>query len=307
MERKVNYALVGLFVIALGAAWLVISLWLTLGDFRTQYTTYHVYMDESVSGLYMDAPVKYRGVEIGKVREIKLNPRTTDQVQLTLAIESSVPIKTDTIAVLTVQGLTGIAFVDLTGGSLDAPLLAAQQGEEFPVITSGPSFFSRLDMSGTELIANLNVLTNRLVSMLDADGRESLRGILVNIRDITGAVASRKADLEQSVVNARLMLAQVDTTARAFEDTAAKVISAVDTVDDMAGKISATTEVITEYVHGSGTGIQDFTQQTLPELGALVSELRELTQSLNGISRKLEEDPRILLFGHELVAPGPGE
>lgn len=307
MERKVNYALVGLFVIALGAAWLVISLWLTLGDFRTQYTTYHVYMDESVSGLYMDAPVKYRGVEIGKVREIKLNPRTTDQVQLTLAIESSVPIKTDTIAVLTVQGLTGIAFVDLTGGSLDAPLLAAQQGEEFPVITSGPSFFSRLDMSGTELIANLNVLTNRLVSMLDADGRESLRGILVNIRDITGAVASRKADLEQSVVNARLMLAQVDTTARAFEDTAAKVISAVDTVDDMARKISATTEVITEYVHGSGTGIQDFTQQTLPELGALISELRELTQSLNGISRKLEEDPRILLFGHELVAPGPGE
>ncbi|MGB5338065.1 MAG: MlaD family protein [Gammaproteobacteria bacterium] len=307
MERKVNYALVGLFVIALGAAWLVISLWLTLGDFRTQYTTYHVYMDESVSGLYMDAPVKYRGVEIGKVREIKLNPRVPDQVQLTLAIESSVPIKADTIAVLTVQGLTGIAFVDLTGGSLDAPLLAAQQGEEFPVIKSGPSFFSRLDMSGTELIANLNVLTNRLVSMLDADGRESLRGILVNIRDITGAVASRKADLEQSVVNARLMLAQVDTTARAFEDTAAKVMSAVDTVDDMAGKISATTEVITEYVHGSGTGIQDFTQQTLPELGALVSELRELTQSLNGISRKLEEDPRILLFGHELVAPGPGE
>jgi phospholipid/cholesterol/gamma-HCH transport system substrate-binding protein len=307
MERKVNYALVGLFVIALGAAWLVISLWLTLGDFRTQYTTYHVYMDESVSGLYMDAPVKYRGVEIGKVREIKLNPRVPDQVQLTLAIESSVPIKADTIAVLTVQGLTGIAFVDLTGGSLDAPLLAAQQGEEFPVITSGPSFFSRLDMSGTELIANLNVLTNRLVSMLDADGRESLRGILVNIRDITGAVASRKADLEQSVVNARLMLAQVDTTARAFEDTAAKVMSAVDTVDDMAGKISATTEVITEYVHGSGTGIQDFTQQTLPELGALISELRELTQSLNGISRKLEEDPRILLFGHELVAPGPGE
>lgn len=307
MERKVNYALVGLFVIALGAAWLVISLWLTLGDFRTQYTTYHVYMDESVSGLYMDAPVKYRGVEIGKVREIKLNPRVPNQVQLTLAIESSVPIKMDTIAVLTVQGLTGIAFVDLTGGSLEVPLLAAQQGEEFPVIKSGPSFFSRLDMSGTELIANLNVLTNRLVSMLDADGRESLRGILVNIRDITGAVASRKADLEQSVVNARLMLAQVDTTARAFEDTAAKATSAVDTVDEMARKISATTEVITDYVHGSGTGIQDFTQQTLPELGALISELRELTQSLNGISRKLEEDPRILLFGRELEAPGPGE
>jgi len=307
MERKVNYALVGLFVILLGAAWLVISLWLTLGDFRTQYTTYHVYMDESVSGLYLDAPVKYRGVEIGKVRDIKLNPQVPNQVQLTLAIEYSVPIKEDTIAVLTVQGLTGIAFVDLTGGSLDAPMLTAQQGEEFPVIGSGPSFFSRLDMSGTELIANLNVLANRLGNVLDADGRQALRDLLVNFRDVTGAFANRKAELEQSVVNSANMLAQVDSTARAFEDMAARATATVDTVEETARKISATSDTINEYVQGSGTGIQDFTQQTLPALGSLVSELRQLTQILNGISRKLEEDPRILLFGRDLEAPGPGE
>lgn len=307
MERKVNFALVGLFVIMLGAAWLVISLWLALGDFRTQYTTYHVYMVESVSGLYLDAPVKYRGVEIGKVSDIELDPRVPDQVQLTLGIESSVPIKEDTIAVLTVQGLTGIAFVDLTGGSLDAPLLAAKEGEEFPVIESGPSFFSRLDMSGTELIANVNVLANRLGSVLDTDGVQTLRDLLVNIRDITGAVAERKAELEQSVVNAEQMLAQVDSTARAFEDMATKVTATADTVEGMARNFSTTSETINEYVQGSGTGIQDFTQQTLPELGALVSELRQLTQILNGISRKLEEDPRILLFGRDLEAPGPGE
>ena len=125
MEKKINYAMVGLFVIVLGATWLAISLWLALGDFSTQYTTYRVYMNESVSGLYLDAPVKYRGVEIGKVNNIKLNPGEPGQVQLTLDIESSVPIKADTIAVLTVQGMTGIAFVDLTGGSLDSPQLEA--------------------------------------------------------------------------------------------------------------------------------------------------------------------------------------
>ena len=90
MERQVNYAVVGLFVILLGAAWLAISLWLALGDFGTNYTRYHVFMNESVSGLHLDAPVKYRGVEIGRVRDIGLNPLVPEQVQLTLDIEADV-------------------------------------------------------------------------------------------------------------------------------------------------------------------------------------------------------------------------
>jgi len=123
MEKKINHAMVGVFVIALGATWLAISLWLALGDFSTPYITYRVNMDESVSGLYLEAPVKYRGVEIGKVASIELNPAVPSQVQLLLDIELDVPIKEDTIAVLAVQGITGIAFVDLMGGSLSSPPL----------------------------------------------------------------------------------------------------------------------------------------------------------------------------------------
>jgi len=307
MEKKINYAMVGLFVIVLGATWLAISLWLALGDFSTQYTSYHVYMNESVSGLYLDAPVKYRGVEIGKVRNIKLNPTVPGQVQLTLDIESDVPIKEDTIAVLTVQGMTGIAFVDLTGGSLASAPLEAKDDQFYPVIQTGPSFFSRLDMSGTKLIANLNILANALARVLDAEGTQSLREILDNINSITAAFASKQAELEQGIVSAsRLLengavaseqlvpvLSQLDATARSFED--------------MAETVSKAGENINRSVVNSGAGVQQFSQQTLPELGALISELRRLADTLQGIGQNLEDDPRVLLYGRDLEMPGPGE
>ena len=101
-------------------------LWLSSGGaYRKAYDTYQAYMSESVSGLSLDAPVRYRGVEVGRVRKIALAPENIEQVQLTLDIERGTPVKEDTVAVLRVQGLTGIAYVELSGGQ---PRLAAARG-----------------------------------------------------------------------------------------------------------------------------------------------------------------------------------
>lgn len=307
MQRQINYALVGLFVILLGAAWLAISLWLALGDFSVQYKTYRVYLDESVSGLYIDAPVKYRGVEIGKVSEIRLNPAVTGQVQLTLDIDASAPIKEDTIAVLTVQGLTGIAFVDLSGGSLESPPLQAGAGEPFPVIRTGPSFFARLDTSGTELMANLNVLAHGLANVVDADGAQALREILDNIRQVTAVLASRQAELESSVHDAARLLEGSAQAAERLPELMARVDTTAQAFETMALSVGGAGERINAYIENTGVGLQQFSQQTLPELGALISELRRLADTLQGIAARMEEDPRVLLYGRELELPGPGE
>jgi phospholipid/cholesterol/gamma-HCH transport system substrate-binding protein len=307
MQRQINYALVGLFVILLGAAWLAISLWLALGDFSVQYKTYRVYLDESVSGLYIDAPVKYRGVEIGKVSEIRLNPAVTGQVQLTLDIDASAPIKEDTIAVLTVQGLTGIAFVDLSGGSLESPPLQAEAGEPFPVIRTGPSFFARLDTSGTELMTNLNVLAHGLANVVDADGAQALREILANIRQVTAVLASRQAELESSVHAAARLLEGSAQAAERLPELMARVDTTAQAFETMALSVGGAGERINAYIENTGVGLQQFSQQTLPEFGALISELRRLADTLQGIAARMEEDPRVLLYGRELELPGPGE
>ena len=148
MEEKVNFAVVGIFVLVLSAALIGGVLWLSSGrSYRTSYDNYHTYMKESVAGLNLNAPVRYRGVEVGRVKKIALAPGNVEQVQVTLAIESGTPIKVDTVAVLSTQGVTGIAFVDLTGGGRDSPELKANLDEPYPVIRAGPSLMVRLDAS----------------------------------------------------------------------------------------------------------------------------------------------------------------
>jgi len=307
MEKKINHAMVGVFVIALGATWLAISLWLALGDFSTPYITYRVNMDESVSGLYLEAPVKYRGVEIGKVASIELNPEVPSQVQLLLDIELDVPIKEDTIAVLAVQGITGIAFVDLMGGSLSSPPLEAKEHEFYPVIKTGPSFFARLDMSGTQLIANLNLIAHALAEVLNTDGTRKLGEILDTINSVTSAVARRQDELEQGIVNASKMLENGALVSGQLSPVLSQLDATAKSFEDMAVTLAKTSENINRYVASSASGIEQFSQQTLPELGALISELRRLADTLQSIGQNLEDDPRVLLYGPDLTVPGPGE
>ncbi|MDH3980625.1 MAG: MCE family protein [Gammaproteobacteria bacterium] len=307
MGNRIRNALVGMFVIIFGAAWVAVTLWLALGDLSIQYTTYRVYLDESVSGLYRDAPVKYRGVDVGKVTGIDLNPAVPDQVQLTLDVVSTTPIRVDTLAELAVQGLTGIAFVDLKGGSLESPMLVAKGGEEYPVISSSPSFFARLDTTSTELIASLNVMVNSLVKLMDADGRKSLKEIIANINTITTTVANRKQEIDHSLVNASRLLENGAAATERLVPLLAQLDETVQSFQVMADRVGEASGSLNRYVEGSGTGVQQFSQQTLPEVGALISELRTLADSLKGVSEKLEDDPRVLLYGTDLEAPGPGE
>ena len=307
MTNRFNYAMVGLFVLVIGGAWLAISVWLTLGDYSTQYTTYRVYIDESVSGLYRDAPVKYRGVEVGKVTEIDLNPDVPDQVQLTLDLVSTTPIREDTMAALSVQGLTGIAFLELKGGTLESPMLTAREGQEYPVIPSAPSFFARLDTSATELIANFNALANSLARLLDEDGRRSLREMLANLNTITAAIARRDDELEQTIVNASRMMENGAEATEQLRPLLAQLTTAAKSVEGMADSIGEAGDSLDQYIDSSGAGVQQFSQQTLPELGSLIMELRQLANTLHNIGEKLEDDPTALLFGNKLQPPGPGE
>ena len=307
MTNRYIYAMVGLFVLLLGGAWLAISVWLTLGDYSKNYITYRVYIDESVSGLYLDAPVKYRGVEVGKVREIGLNPVVPDQVMLTLDVEAAAPIREDTLAELSVQGLTGIAFLELKGGTLDAPVLTAKEGEEYPVIPSAPSFFARLDTSATALISNFNALANNLARWLDEEGRQSLREILTNINTITAAGARRDNELEQTITNAAQMMANGAEATEQLKPLLTQLETTAVSVGGMADSIAAAGDSLDQYIDRSGSGVQQFSQQTLPELGSLVTELRQLANTLKNVSEKLEDDPTALLYGNTSQPLGPGE
>jgi len=187
MESKANYAFVGLFVILLGMALVASILWLSVGIEKKSYQTYQVYIQESVSGLNKKAYVKYRGVEVGYVRDIALVPERPNEVLVLLDIEQGVPLKQDTLALLSIQGLTGLAYVELTGGSLDALPPVRKPGQDYPELKTQPSLFVRLDTGVSDLLDNLNNVSktaNHFLSNLDPETTDNLITSIANLSQV---------------------------------------------------------------------------------------------------------------------------
>jgi phospholipid/cholesterol/gamma-HCH transport system substrate-binding protein len=293
VEEKVNYLVVGLFTLVLSAALIAGVLWLgTGGKYRKVYDTYYAYMSESVSGLNLNAPVKYRGVEVGLVREIALDIRDSERVRLVLKIERGTPIKENTVAILRVQGLTGIAYVELTGGNQSSPLLKARPGEQFPVIRTGPSLLARLDTAVTSLLTSLNRASDNINAMLDEDNRLAFKHSLASIEAVTRTLAARTAAIDAAVTGA----------ARTLEHSA-EASAELTRLLERVGKSADAVEKLANESTRAAAGVPD----TLAETQALVADLRELSASLRRVSEQLERNPSALVFGRQPPKPGPGE
>lgn len=312
MEAKVNYTIVGAFVLVLGLALIAGVLWLSSGGaYRKVYDTYHAYMDESVSGLSLDAPVRYRGVEVGRVRKITLAPNNIERVQLTLDIERGTPVKVDTVAVLRVQGLTGIGYVELSGGHRDSAPLQAQRDEPYPVISTGPSLMVRLDATLTTLLANLNRTSESLNAIMDSDNRRAFKQALVDVESLTRTIAARSATIDAGLLNAlRALDNAARISARMSTDlprTLERVQRSAEVFDKMSNEVERAGANVTQFAQGARSDVRQFTGEALPEIQSLMAEMRELTGSLKRVAEQLEQNPSMLLFGKPAQKRGPGE
>jgi phospholipid/cholesterol/gamma-HCH transport system substrate-binding protein len=308
MEAKVNFVVVGVFVIVLSTTLIAGVLWLSSGKYyRKSYDTYQTYMTESVSGLNVGAPVRYRGVDVGRVRKIVLAPGNVEQVQVTLDIDRGTPIKVDTIAVLQTQGLTGIAFVELTGGGRTSPPLRAQPGEEFPAIKSGPSLMNRLESSLTTLIAGLNRTSDNLNAALDEENRRALRKTLADLEIVSRALAARSATIDAGLASAAKTMENTARITDQLPRLLERVDRSADTFDRMANQIAGAGVRATSMLDDSRADVQRFTNETLPEVQELVADLRDLTAALRRVSGELEKNPSVLVYGKPSQKRGPGE
>ena len=129
METRANYFLVGLFVLALVAGTFVLLMWLGRSGLQDDRVLYYIYARGSVTGLQNGAPVQYRGVPVGTVTDIAIDADNVELIQVTVAIKAGTPIKTDTVAQLQLQGITGLSFVQLSGGTREAPMLEPPPGK----------------------------------------------------------------------------------------------------------------------------------------------------------------------------------
>jgi len=272
MDTNVNYTLVGAFVISLIAAIVIAIIWLSSGLSVISYSDYLMYSQESVSGLSIDAPVEFNGVNVGSVESIELNRADLHTVKVLLKIKSSTPITKGTVATVTSRGITGVAFIALKDLGNDTNLLVAKPGEPYPVIQTAPSLFMRLDTALRKVSKNLQTVADSIHSLLDKDNLQSIKNTLNHLDQFTATLADNSQKINTLLAN----------TTRASQQ-------------------------LNPLLQYSTLSMKTLNDQTLPVTYKLLANLNDMTRTLKEVTIELKQNPSVLIRGSAPVMPGPGE
>lgn len=308
METKVNFAVVGAFVLVLGTVLVAVVLWLASGGaFQKKFDLYQAIEEESVSGLNLNAPVKYNGVDVGKVTDIRLDSGSPERVILLFAIERGTPIKEDTVAVLKTQGLTGIAYVELSGGAADSPPLRAAPDARYPVIRTKPSLAARLENVLTTVLAKLDSTSSSINALLSEENKAAFKSALADVARVAQTIAARRNEIDAGITHAARTLEQTSRSAAQLDPMIERVQRGAEAVEKMGDEVARTSASAGKTVNAIGVDVKRFTAETIPELERLLGELNALSISLRRLIEQTERNPSSLLFGSKPVPEGPGE
>lgn len=304
METKANYVAVGAFVLGIMIVLFVSVLWVARIQFREEFKRYETFVQGPVTGLGVGAIVRLNGIDVGRVDDIAFDPDNSLQVQVGLKIKEGTPIKIDSVVSMETQGLTGVSYVEISGGRQGSPLLEPKPGHHFPIIKSRPSALQQVFESAPDLLAHFVIIADRLSLLLDDKNIASLSDTLTSVSRITGAVAAHQDDLTAILANGARSTADLDQTLTEFRATVAKYDGIADhanqalaSANDTVKKLDQLSTSLNGLVSDSRPQVRDFTTVGLPQLTQLLSEVRTLVASLTKLSSSLERDPQRFLFG----------
>ncbi|MBS0358482.1 MAG: MCE family protein [Proteobacteria bacterium] len=300
VDPKVNYTIVGLFVVILTIALTIFGFWLTGSYHGSAYNTYSIYMNESVSGLTVQSPVKFNGVEAGYVSDIEINSKNLKQVIVTVKVLQSVSITTSTVATMTIQGITGLAYVSLSAQTPSAPLLTKKPGERYPVITYQPSLLLRLDAVLKQVATDVDTVVTRLNDALSEDSIKAFKGSLVNIQEVTKVLSDNTKQMDRILKNTSEASERFPKISQQLETTVAAAYEMAESVSKAGTEVSLT-------MKDARTAIQSITQQAVPNLVVLINQMTGVANSFKQLSEELERNPSMVIRGKEPAQPGPGE
>jgi len=300
VEREANYAAVGAFVLLVTAMAGLFVYWYSDTREHRNYTRYEVYFDGSVSGLTRGASVRYLGVDVGRVVNMRIDPRSSSQVQVIVDIDASTPISDRTVAELSLQGVTGVLYIDLAENRGDRRLAKAVPSERYPVIRAARSNFDVLLSSLPEMIGLANQVLARTQNMLSDPNVAAVSRALTNLDKAS-------VDLPDTVRQVRALAVELRSTSAEFRDTAAsvhalvsdsgpRVRQAATDLDRIAANLADTTGRLDLLVAENRADLRAFTRDGLPELERLLRDGQQAAAEIRDLAHGLREDPSQLLY-----------
>jgi phospholipid/cholesterol/gamma-HCH transport system substrate-binding protein len=300
MDRDANYVAVGAFVLLVVVMAVSFVFWYTDQQDKRTYERYEIYFEGTVSGLTAGSPVRYLGVDVGKVVRLMLDPEQRSRVLVIADIESSAPIDGRTEASLNLQGITGLLFIDLQQDKSATASVPLAQGQHYPVIRSVPSDFA-------VLLSSLPALATHAVDLVDHFNQvfsdENVRNIHITLEN--ARLASER--LSPTLHDVQRLVADMQRTSQEIQGAAAELHSvvteaapdikaALSNVRRVTDSLAATSDHLDRFVADNEPGISRFAYQSLPQFEQLLRESREAARDFRDLSRSLKQNPSQLLY-----------
>jgi phospholipid/cholesterol/gamma-HCH transport system substrate-binding protein len=303
VEREANYVAVGIFVLLMAVMGVLFVYWYSDSRDHRDYERYEIYFDGSVSGLSEGGPVRYLGVDVGRVQRIRIDPRADNRVQVVADIDSTTPVSDRTLAQLTLQGVTGLLYIDLQqqrAGDNGRLIMAAVPSERYPVIRSAHSDLDQFLSSLPTLTARLNDLLDRGTRMLSDGNIQSVARIVGNLDLATGGFPRTAHNIdtlvdtlnEESTDAKRLILDLHASTRIASVDFLA-ALQKLRTTSDHLASASGTLD---SFASENREQLRNFISEGLPQIESFVRDGRVAAQEISELSRDLRADPSRLIY-----------
>lgn len=303
METRASYLIVGLFMLALIAGAFGFAIWLSRSTLKDNNVYYYIYFKSAVTGLQNGSTVQLRGVPVGTVTDIAIDEGNIELIQVTTAIRAGTPIKTDTVAQLQLQGITGLSFIQLSGGTQDAPPLEPALGKRRAVIPSIPSPLEQVFQSVPEVTVQIVELAARLNDLLNDDNRRAIANVFIHLDTLTGTLADSRTDIGKIVHDVPPLIASLDTLATQLGTDAHRLAGRSEetaaALTDTAKNLSHMADEFRSVAADNRLALHDFGQSGLYELSQFLTDARVLVNTLNRLANEMERDPARFLFGDQ--------
>jgi phospholipid/cholesterol/gamma-HCH transport system substrate-binding protein len=308
MENKAHAMAAGIFVAVMSLLVLVLAAWLTRDTGVRD--TYEISTREAVTGLQEQAPVRYRGVDVGKVRSIGFDEKQTGNVLVRLEVDREAPLTRDTFATLSFQGVTGLAFIQLADEGKGAARLVPND-EVPPRIPLRPGLLQRLEEKGELILDQVQQVTERVNTLLDDRNQQRVATALENISRASQSAAQLAQNLDQTVTR-RLdpMLAEATTTLRSAQRSVVLVGDVATQFGQTAQRLNAPGGALDRVSEGTDAlahTLETFSVTTLPRINRLADEGTRAVRTVDRTASQISENPQSLLYGTGRPQPGPGE
>ena len=303
METRAHHVIIGAFAIGVFALALGFVLWLSKSSIDREFAYYDIIFTEAVTGLGKGGTVQYNGIKIGEVAQLSLAKDDPRKVIARIRVDAAAPIKLDTRAKLGLQGVTGVAYIQLSGGAPTSPPLKPTPENPVPIIPSEESALGKLLASGSDIVTSVNDLLVRANEVLSRENIDRISKTLDNLQGITGTVNDQRADLSNALkqlADATGQLKHTLTTLDSMATTTNDLMrnnarQVLDSTNKALASIDKVANSTNQLIGDNQASISEFTDQGLRQLGPAIIELRETLRSLKALSDRLATSNSVLL------------